>query len=151
MNSTGTGADFQERSNLICLITTAAIYPAVIGLALAYPTPMTLLGLMAAGVVLQVILLTLLHIPLAFLTRKEPDDERVRSIAHRSDRLAGIVLSVGVFLVVMLTMVQGMVASGDAPYRDFASPIFTGSVLFACFVTSELTRMAYAAVLHRRG
>jgi uncharacterized membrane protein len=151
MNTTGSGADFQERSNMICLITTAVIYPAIIVAALVYQYPITLVGLIIAGVVLQVIALALLHIPLAFLTRKEPDDERVRSIVQRSDRLSGIVLSVGVFLVIMLTIVQGLAAGGQSIPAGFTSPVFTGSVLFACFIGSELTRMAHAAVLYRRG
>jgi amino acid transporter len=151
MNLSGTGADFQERSNMICLITTAVIYPAIIVLALVYQYPITLAGLIIGGVVLQVIAHAVLHIPLAFLTRREPDDERVRSITHRSSRLAGVVLSVGVFLVIMLTIVQGWAAGGESNSTGFTSPIFTGSMLFACFIGSELTRMTRAAVLYRRG
>lgn len=151
MNPSGTGAAFQERSNMICLITTAVIYPAIIVLALVYQYPITLAGLIIGGVVLQFFAHAVLHIPMAFLTRNEPDDERVRSIAHRSGRLAGIVLSVGVFLVIMLTIVQGLAAGGESNSAGFTSPIFTGSVLFACFIGSELTRMTHAAVLYRRG
>ncbi len=150
MNPHGTGAAFQERSNLACLATTAVIYPALLVIAFLNPVPGALIGLLIAGVALQVIALTVLHIIAALSTRTEPDDERVRAIAHRSDRLGGVVLSVGVGLVVCLTIAQGLKApEGFAP-GSFASPILTGYVLFAVFVGSELARMAHAAVLHRR-
>lgn len=150
MNTAGTGADFQERSNLACLITTAVIYPAILVIAFLNPVPGVLIGLLVAGVVLQVIALGVLHVLAALFTRAEPDDERVRTIGHRSDRLGGLVLAAGVFLVVCLTIAQGLAApEGFAP-GSFASPIITGYVLLAVFVLSELTRMAHAAVLHRR-
>jgi len=149
MNHNGTGADFHERSNLACLVTTALIYPALLVGAFMAPTPMTLVGLLIVGVILQVIALVVLHVLLAIFTRQEPDDERVRSITHRSDRLSGVVLSVGVFLVIMLTIVQGSMNPTQA--GSFASPVFTGYVLLAWFVGAELTRMAHAAVLYRRG
>lgn len=150
MNTAATGAAFQERSNIACLVTTAVIYPAILVIAFLNPTPGTLIGLLIAGVILQVIALAVLHAAAAVFTRAEPDDERVRAITHRSDRLGGLVLAVGVFLVVCLTIAQGLAApEGFAP-GSFASPIITGYVLFAVFVASELARMAHAAVLHRR-
>ncbi|GJM19692.1 MAG: hypothetical protein DHS20C14_19050 [Phycisphaeraceae bacterium] len=147
MNPSGTGAAFRERSNLACLVTTALIYPAIIAIALAAPTPVSLVGLLIAGVAAQVVALIALHIVWAITTRDEPDDERVRTIGHRADRLAGVVLGVGVFLVVMLTIAQGFRPADDPTL--FASPIFTGYVLFACFVASELVRMSLTAIAYR--
>lgn len=149
MNHSGTGADFQERSNLACLITTALIYPALLVGAFVLPTPMSMIGLLVVGVTLQVILLVGMHVLLALVTREEPDDERVEAIKHRSDRVSGVVLSVGVFGVIGLTVVQGWMQPGEA--GSWVSPVFTGLVLFACFLVAELTRMAHAAVLYRRG
>lgn len=150
MNTAGTGAAFHERSNLACLITTALIYPAVLVIAFLNPAPGTLLGLLIGGVVLQVAALIVLHIAAAVFTRQEPDDERVRAITHRSDRISGIVLSVGVFLVICLTIAQGFAIEGGVEPGSFASPILTGYALLAAFVASELTRMTHGAVLHRR-
>ncbi len=149
MNHSGTGADFHERSNLACLVTTALIYPALLVGAFVVPTPMSLIGLLIVGVILQVIALVVLHVLVAIFTRQEPDDERVASIKDRSDRISGVVLSVGVFLVILLTIVQGWMNPAQA--GSFGSPVFTGLVLFAWFVVAELTRMAHAAVLYRRG
>lgn len=148
MNHSGTGADFRERSNLACLVTTALIYPALLVLAFAAPTPLSLVGLLVVGVSLQVVLLVALHVLNALSTRQEPDDERVAAISHRSDRASGVVLSVGVFLVIGLTIVQGFTSPIDP--GSFTSPVFTGCVLFACFIVAEITRMAHAAVLYRR-
>lgn len=148
MNASGTGAAFQEGSNLACLITTALIYPSIIATALVVPTPVSLVGLLITGVIIQVLALTALHIVLALTTRDEPDDERVIAIGHRADRLAGIVLSVGVFLVVILTIAQGFRPADDPTL--FASPIFTGYALFACFIASELVRMSLTALAFRR-
>lgn len=150
MNPNATGAAFQERSNLACLATTAVIYPALLVIAFLNPTPGALIGLLIVGVILQVIALAVLHIGVALVTRVEPDDERVRAISHRSDRLGGLVLALGVFLVVCLTIAQGLSAPEALVPASFASPIITGYVLLAVFVVSELARMAHAAVLHRR-
>jgi TRAP-type C4-dicarboxylate transport system permease large subunit len=147
MNHSGTGADFHERSNLACLVTTALIYPGL--LVGAFVVPVSLTGLLIVGVILQVIALVVLHVLVAIFTRQEPDDERVESIKDRSDRVSGVVLSVGVFLVILLTIVQGW--QNPAQAGSFGSPVFTGLVLFAWFVVAELTRMAHAAVLYRRG
>lgn len=147
MNESGTGAAFHERSNLVCLVTTALIFPPVLFFAFRDPTPGRLLGLLVLAVILQVAALIVAHIALAVVTRPEPDDERIRAIAERSDRVSGLVLSAGVFGVVALTIAQGF-AGSDA--GSFASPVLTGCVLCACLAVSELTRMAHAAVLHRR-
>lgn len=151
MNTTGTGADFHERSNLACLGTTVLIYPALLVWAFQDPTPGTLLALLIAGVVMQVAALAVLHIITALVTRQEPDDERVAAIGQRSDRLSGIVLSVGVFGVISLTIAQGFLAPSEPGAASFGSPVLTGLVLLACFVTAELVRMGHAAILYRKG
>lgn len=149
MNTRGTGADFHERSNLACLVTTALIYPALLAVAFAAPTPVSMIGLLIVGVTLQVLALIVLHALVAVFTRDEPDDERVVAIQGRSARASGVVLSVGVWLVIGLTVAPGLV--GPIADGSFASPIVTGHVLLACFIAAELTRMAHAAVLYRRG
>lgn len=149
MNPHGTGADFREISNLACLITTALLYPALLAIAFLSPAPVSWIGLLIVGVVLQAVVLIVVHALAAVFTRAEPDDERVAAIVHRSDRISGVVLSVGVFLVIGLTVVQGLADPAEA--GSFASPIFTGYVLFACFVVAELVRMTHAAILYRRG
>jgi len=108
-----------------------------------------MIGLLIAGVMLQVVPLVVLHTIVALVTREEPDDERIVAIQQRSARASGVVLSVGVWLVVGLTVAQGLV--GSAEVGSFASPIITGHVLLACFIVAELTRMTHAAVLYRRG
>ncbi len=149
MNLSGTGADFHERSNLASLVTTALIYPALLVVAFSSPTSLSLIGLLIVGVAAQVFALIILHALAALRTRPEPDDERITAIQRRAGRVSSAVLSVGVFLVIGLTVVQGMASPTEAV--SFASPIFTGSVLFACFIAAELTRMVHAAVLYRRG
>lgn len=149
MNLQGTGADFHERSNLACLATTALIYPALVAIAWMSPTPLSLVGLLLVGVALQVVALIVLHALAALLTPPEPDDERITMIQRRSQRVSGAVLSVGVLLVIGLTVVQSVASPTET--GSFASPIFTGCVLLACFVAAELTRMVHAAVLYRRG
>lgn len=149
MNSTGTGAAFRERSNLACLVTTALIYPALLLMAARNPTAITLVGLLVAGVILQVVLLIVLHILAAVFTRQEPDDERVRAIEHRASRVSGVVLGVAVFGVLGLTIVQGFVYPPEGPF--LASPVLTGYVLFGAVLAAELVRMSLAAVGYRRG
>ncbi|MFK7883551.1 MAG: hypothetical protein AB8F26_05130 [Phycisphaerales bacterium] len=149
MNSSGTGAVFREWSNLASLITTALIYPAILVLAFVYPTPITLVGLLVGGVVLQVIVMILLHIAAAVLSRQEPDDERVVAIQRRASSPAGVVLGVGVFCVIGLTIVQGFVSPTEGPL--LASPVLTGYALFAVVLVSELIRMSLIAVGFRRG
>jgi hypothetical protein len=149
MNQNGTGADFREVSNLACLVTTALLYPALLVIAFLSPAPVSWIGLLIAGVALQTVVLIVVHALAALFTRAEPDDERVAAIAHRSDRISGVVLGVGVVLVIGLTVVQGLADPERA--GTFASPIFTGYVLLACFVVSELIRMTHAAILYRRG
>lgn len=149
MNTSGTGASFRERSNLACLITTAAIYPAVLALAFSYPSPFILVGLLVGGVVIQIIAMILLHIVAALVSREEPDDERVRAIGARASERAGVVLGVGVFFVIALTIVQGFVHPVDGPL--LGSPVLTGYVLFAVVLVSELIRMSLTAVGYRRG
>lgn len=149
MNSTGTGAAFRERSNLVCLVTTTLIYPALLFMAARNPTAIGLVGHLVAGVILQVVLLIVLQILVALFTRQEPDDERVRAIEHRASRLSGIMLRVGVFVVLGLTIVQGFVYPPKGPF--LASPVFTGYVLFGAVLAAELVRMSLAALGYRRG
>lgn len=149
MNNTGTGAAFRERSNLACLVTTALIYPALLVFAFMYPTPMTLVGLLIGGVVVQVLLLIVLHIAAALFSPQEPDDERVIAIGHRASRHAGLILGIGVFLVITLTVVQGFVYPPGGSLM--ASPILTGYVLFGVVLVSELARMSMTALSFRRG
>ncbi len=148
MNPSGTGAAFRERSNLACLLTTVLIYPAVLAFALPFASPVALVMPLIAGVVLQVVILIVLHAVLALTTREEPDDERVRAIGHRADRIAGVVLSVGVMLVVGFTIIQQGAFLANLP-DVAASPIFTGYVLFAVFVASEVIRMSLTALAYR--
>lgn len=147
MNSTGTGAVFREWSNLACLVTTALIYPILLVRAMASPSPYALAALLVIGIGVQVIVLILVHIAAAVLTRREPDDERVRAIEHRAARLGGGVLSVGVFGVIGLTLLQATMLGREGGFA--ASPLLTGYVLFGVVFLAEVFRMAIVAVGYR--
>lgn len=147
MNASGTGATFREWSNFACLVSTAVVYPTILVIAWRSPSLASMIGLLIAGVVVQTVMLVVLHIVLALVTRSEPDDERITAIERRASRWSGGVLSVGVVSVVGLSIVQGIAAQGGS--STFASPLLTGYVLLACFVVAELTRMSITAVGYR--
>tara|TARA_R110000737_G_scaffold2923_19_gene10292 strand:- start:17937 stop:18395 length:459 start_codon:yes stop_codon:yes gene_type:complete len=142
MNDAGTGYSFGLGSNWLVLLSTAVIYPAVLIVGLMGEWDVFALTVMLSiGVVVQVVVLAIGHIGLAMLTKKEPDDERMKQIQQWASRMSGIVLSVGVMLLVMLLIGRAMVQTvggGDGGGGDVdLLPVY---LLFGVFIVSELVR-----------
>ena len=158
MNDSGTGAAFNERSAAASLVTTGAVYCAVLALALKDPrNPFFTMVLLAGGVIVQVILLVAMHIFFAVTTNAEPNDERDELIKHRSLRLSHTILTLGgvgaMFLLLAQQALVQMAAQGDAPIpADFlTSPMAIAHMLLFTLVASEVLRAGAVVIAYRRG
>jgi len=158
MNDTGTGAAFNERSAAASLVTTGAIYCAVLALALQAPrNPFFTLVLLAGGVIVQTILLVVLHLFFAVTTKSEPNDERDAHIKHRSLRLSHTILTLGGVLTLFLILGQQalvqMAARNDSaiPADFLTSPMAIAHMMLFVLVASEVVRTASVVLAYRRG
>ncbi len=158
MNESGTGAAFNERSAAASLVTTGGIYCAVLALALLAPTnPFKTIVYLIGGVVLQVFLLTIMHIWFAMTTRSEPNDERDTLIKHRSLRLSNVILTLGAVTAMLLLLLQQAAVQATAarggvvPPEFLTSPLAIAHALLFTLVAAEVTRTASVVIAYRRG
>lgn len=143
MNEDGTGHSFGLGSNWLVLISTAVIYPAILIVgSLGAWNVFALTVVLAVGVVLQVVVLVVGHIGLALMTRKEPDDERIREIERRAGGTSGVVLSVGVMMLVVVLIGRAMFSVLEAGVEGVEADVDLLPVyaLFGVFIVSELVR-----------
>jgi len=143
MNNDGTGHAFGLGSNWLVLVSTALIYPAVLIVGLMGEWDVFALTVMLSiGVVVQVVVLVIGHIGLAVLTKKEPDDERIKQIDQWASLKSGIVLSVGVMLLVVMLIGRAMFTAVDANVEgvEIEIDLLPIYALFGVFIVSELVR-----------
>ncbi len=157
MNQSGTGAAFNERSAAASLVTTGGIYCAVLAVALTQPTnPFATIGLLIGGVVLQVVLLTVMHIYFAMVTPDEPNDERDALIQHRSLRLSHLILTLGAVVAMLLLLAQQAAVQLAATHADsipadfLSSPLAIAHALLLTLAASEVVRCASVVLAYRR-
>ena len=148
---------FHERSAWACLLSTALIWGLYFGAIFIVSGPGMWVSLPAliAAIALQTIVLIVAHI--AFRVGAQGDDtfdERDRTIARRSGHWAGIFLSVGVMLCVVLFPMREIASRMDPPGQLatgwLAGPFVTGNVLLLWFVLSEIVHFGAQVVLYRR-
>jgi len=136
---------FQEKSTLtmtaILVLVFGWYFTLVLGPIAGSPArEVAYTGLMMAVVVLLVILSGVSHAALAILFRSQAnmDDERDRSIALRSGRVAGYVLVTGVCGGIWLAMIQ-------------SDTFWIAQALIGALVVAEVTEGVTRLVLYRRG
>lgn len=154
-NPDGSGAVFRERSALLTLATTVLIYGGVLALsAFGPPLGFRTAALLAIGVGLQVVCLTVGHIVLALTTPAEPNDERDRDIGRRAAGPANWIASGGLVLGLLLLTAQQMAmeASGEPLLtRAWTNPGWAAQLLLLALVLSEGLRLALVVRGYRRG
>jgi len=136
---------FQEKSTLtmtaILVLVFGWYFTLVLGPIAGSPArEVAYTGLMVAVVVLLVILAGVSHAALAIVFRSQAnvDDERDRSIALRSGRVAGYVLVTGVCAGIGLAMMQ-------------SDTFWIAQALIGALVVAEVTEGVTRLVLYRRG
>jgi len=136
---------FQEKSTLTMTAILVAVFgwyfTLVLGPIAGSPArEVAYTGLMVAVVVLLVILAGVSHAALAIVFRSQAnvDDERDRSIALRSGRVAGYVLVTGVCAGIGLAMMQ-------------SDTFWIAQALIGALVVAEVTEGVTKLVLYRRG
>lgn len=154
-NPDGSGAVFRERSALLTLVSTVAIYGAVLALA-AFGPPLGFktAALLALGVGLQVACLTVGHVVLALTTPNEPNDERDRDIERRAAGPAHWIASAGLVLGLILLIAQQMAseAAGEPLLtRAWTHPMWAAQLLLLALVLSEGLRLGLVVRGYRRG
>lgn len=157
MNSSGAGAAFNERSAAASLVTTGGVYCAVLSLALLYPTnPFTTIVYLVGGVIVQVALLTVMHIFFALTTPNEPNDERDTLIRLRALRLSSVILTIGAVVAMLLLLAQQAAVQiaahdGAVPPAFLTSPLAIAHALLFMLVAAEVVRSASVVIAYRRG
>ena len=148
---------FHERSAWACLLSTVLIWGLYFGALVAASPEASGVSVPAlvAAIVLQTVVLIVAHI--AFRIAGDADDtfdERDRTIALRSGHWAGVFLSVGVMLCIVLFPMREIAERMNPPGRLaeglLAGPFVTGNILLFWFVLSEVLHFGAQVVLYRR-
>ncbi|HWD47451.1 MAG TPA: hypothetical protein VHM23_27705 [Actinomycetota bacterium] len=136
---------FQEKSAIAMIGALALVYGAyftIVGrwLTVTPADEIVYQPLLVVAIVPLVVLAVVSHVAIALTNPKEAgaEDERDRLIALRGERVAGYVLAVGVFVGLVLAMVE-------------LPPFFIAHALLLAWVLAELVEGATRIVLYRRG
>ena len=143
MNEDGTGPAFGTGSNWLVLVLTAVIYPAILIVGyLGDWSVFQLTVVLAVGVVVKIVLLVVGHTGLALMTKREPDDERIKEIERRASGRSGVVLSAGVMTLVVVLIGRAMYQAINAEVEgvDVVIDLLPVYALFGVFIVSELVR-----------
>lgn len=157
MNPDGTGTSFRLRSTWAQLVIIAVLYGgALIGISLDPANPFRTAGFLISATVLLTIALAVVHIPIALLTSRDPDDERDAAIELRSTRYSQYILSGGVVFAIMAIVAQQVAAQqalGEtaSPPALILNPLLVGHFLVLVLVGSEVVRLATQLVDYHRG
>ena len=157
MNPDGTGTSFRLRSTWAQLVSITVLYGgALIGISIDPTNPLVTAGFLTAATILLVIALVVLHIPMALLTRHDPDDERDAAIQLRSTRYSSYILSGGVVTAIIAIVAQQVVTQHTVgepanPSALILNPLLIGDFLVLALVASELVRLATQLVDYHRG
>lgn len=149
MNDSGTGAEFRIRSNWCALITTALIYPIVLIVgAMQDWNVFALSAMVGVGVFVQVVVMIVVHIYLALMMPKEPDDERDLMLSRRASSISGTVLLVGVWCVLIVMVARAMMMTAQEETHAYVDmiPIYA---LFGAIILAELTRYVMTILSYR--
>lgn len=138
--------NFREKSAWVCLLSTLLVFvPYFIHVASLFNqdraiAPPEIWAVFAVAAVLQALITAAIHIVLSRQWQREPKDERDTAIQSAAYRRAYIVLSVGVALLLCLTV-----------WGPTLSALALGQWMLLAFVLAEVTNYGFQVLGYRRG
>ncbi len=108
--------------------------------------PEAAFGLLIGYTVLLIIVLVAYHVLVAVMSRPEAEDERDRLIQWRAGNIGGLVLSFGVFTVILNILIGNWLGQ-----PLFLSPVGIAHALLLAMLIATVVEMVLKLVLYRRG